>query len=115
MKIKEKKFHRKKNSRKALFKIMLHHLIMNERIKTTRQRAKYLKSIIEKLISKGKNQNLSTLRYLLRYLPKKSAYKVFYDLSPRYKDRTGGYVRILKLPFKRLKDNAELALVEFIK
>ncbi|BCX15316.1 MAG: 50S ribosomal protein L17 [Candidatus Parcubacteria bacterium] len=115
MKIKEKKFHRKKNIRKALFKIMLHHLIMNERIKTTTQRAKYLKPRIEKLISKGKNQNLATLRYLLKHLPKKSAYKVFYDLSPRYKDRTGGYVRILKLPFKRIKDNADLALVEFIK
>jgi large subunit ribosomal protein L17 len=87
---------------------------MNEKIKTTHQRAKYLKSIVERLISKAKKQNLSSLRYLLEKLPKKSAYKVFYELAPRYKERNGGYVRIIKLPFKRIKDNAEISLIEFV-
>ncbi len=110
----KKKFHRKRDQRKALFKVMAHHLIMNEKIKTTHQRAKYLKSIIEKLVSKAKKGDLSSLRYLLERLPKKSAYKLFYEIAPKYKERTGGYVRVVKLPFKRLKDNAEMSLIEFV-
>jgi large subunit ribosomal protein L17 len=110
----KKKFHRKKDQRKALFKILAHHLIMNEKIKTTHQRAKFLKAIMERLISKAKKQDLSSLRYLLERLPKKSAYKVFYELAPKYKERTGGYVRIIKLPFLRKKDNAQMSLIEFV-
>jgi large subunit ribosomal protein L17 len=110
----KKKFHRKRDQRKALFKILAHNLIINEKIKTTHQRTKYLKSIVERLISKAKKQNLSSLRYLLERLPKKSAYKVFYELAPRYKERNGGYVRIIKLPFKRIKDNTQMSLIEFI-
>jgi len=87
---------------------------MNERIKTTTAKAKYLKSLIERLVSKAKGGELKDLRYLLERLPKKSAYKLFYDLAPRYKDRSGGYVRVVKLPFSRLKDNAELSLIEFV-
>jgi len=110
----KKKFHRKKDQRKALFKILAHHLIINEKIKTTDEKAKFLKSIIERLISKAKKQNLPSLRYLLERLPKKSAYKVFYELAPKYKERTGGYVRIIKLPFPRKKDNAKISLIEFV-
>lgn len=110
----KKKFHRKKDSRKALFKILLHHLVMNGKIKTTDERAKYLKKLIERLISKAKGGELSHLRYLLERMSKKSAYKIFYEIAPRYKDRTGGYVRIIKLPFSRVKDNAKLSLIEFV-
>jgi len=110
---KGKKFGLKRDKRKALFKIMAHHLIMNEKIKTTTQKAKALKSFMERLISKAKKGDLSSLRYLLSKLPKKSAYKLFYDIAPKYKEREGGYLRVVKLPFNRLKDNAELALIEF--
>ena len=110
----KKKFHRKKDQRKALFKILAYHLIMKEKSKTTHQKAKFLKPIIERLISKAKRQNLSALRYLLERLPKKAAYKIFYELAPRYKDRVGGYVRIVKLPFPRIKDNAQMSIIEFV-
>lgn len=110
----KKKFHRQRDQRKALFRILLHHLIMNEKIKTTDEKAKYLKAKIERLISKAKKGDLVHLRYLLQYLPKKSAYKLFYELAPKYQDRTGGYVRIIKLPFRRLKDNARISLIEFV-
>jgi large subunit ribosomal protein L17 len=110
----KKIFHRKKDQRKALFRILAHHLIMNEKIKTTTSRAKFLKSIIERLISRAKKQNLSAMRYLLKHLPKKSAYKVFYELAPKYQQRTGGYVRVVKLPFRRIKDGAEMAIIEFV-
>ncbi len=112
--MKKKKFHRKRDQRKALFKILMHHLIMNEKIKTTNERAKYLKSKIERLISKAKGGELSHLRYLLEKLPKKSAYKLFYEIAPKYKERTGGYLRIIKLPFRRLKDGAKISLIEFV-
>ncbi len=111
---KTKKFGLKKDQRKALFKILAHNLIIRERIKTTTQRAKYLKSLIERLISKAKGGELKDLRYLLERLPKKSAYKLFYDIAPRYRERNGGYVRVIKLPFNRLKDNAELSIIEFV-
>ncbi len=112
--MKKKKFHRKTDQRRALFKILAHHLIINEKIKTTHERAKYLKSIVERLVSKAKGGELAHLRYLLERLPKKSAYKLFYELAPRYKERTGGYLRIIKLPFRRLKDGAKISLIEFI-
>ncbi len=110
----KKIFHRKKDQRKALFRILAHHLIMQGRIKTTKSKAKFLKPIIERLISKAKKQNLAALRYLLEKLPKQSAYKVFYELAPKYQDRTGGYVRIIKLPLRRIKDGAEMAVIEFV-
>lgn len=110
----KKKFHRKRDQRKALFKILAHHLIMNERIKTTHERAKYLKSFLERLISRAKKGGLANLRYLLKRLPKRSAYKLFYEIAPRYQERTGGYLRVVKLPFFRVKDKALVSLIEFV-
>lgn len=111
---KVKKFHRKKDQRKALFRILAHHLIVNGRIKTTTERAKYLKRIVEKLITIAKKQNLSALRMLLSKLPKKSAYKLYYEIAPKYSERNGGYTRVIKLPLKRKGDNAELSVIEFV-
>ncbi len=87
---------------------------MKERIKTTTEKAKYLKRIIEPLITKAKKQNLASLRYLLSYLPKKSAYKLYYEIAPRYLERKGGYTRVIKLPLKRKNDQAELSFIEFV-
>lgn len=111
---KVKKFHRKKDQREALFRILAHHLIMNGRIKTTTERAKYLRRIIEKFITIAKKQNLAALRRLLAKLPKKSAYKLYYEIAPKYLDRNGGYTRVIKLPLRRKGDNAELSFIEFV-
>jgi len=111
---KVKKFHRKRDQRRALFKILAHHLIMNEKIKTTTERAKYLRRIIEKLITIAKKQDLASLRRLLSKLPKKSAYKLFYEIAPRYLERNGGYTRVIKLPLRRKGDGAELSIIEFV-
>lgn len=92
----------------------MHHLIMYERIKTTTERAKYLRRIIEKLITVAKKQNLSALRKLIAKLPKKSAYKLYYEIAPRYLERKGGYTRVIKLPVRRKGDNAELSIIEFV-
>lgn len=111
----KKKFHRQRDQRQALFKILLHNLIINEKIKTSDAKAKQLKKLVEKLISRTKKTDqLTALRRTLTLLPKKSAYKLIYEINPRYQERTGGYVRISKLPLNRLKDNAKISLIEFI-
>lgn len=111
--IKKYKFHRKRDARRALMKILAHNLIEHEKITTTVVKAKALKQFIEKIISRAKKQNLATLRYLLGLFSKKTAFKVYYDLAKRYENRTGGYVRIIKLG-KFKKDGSELATIEFV-
>ncbi len=111
---KGRKFHRKRGQRKAFLKGLAHNLISYEKIETTLARAKELKPFIERLITYAKKQNLTGLRMLLKKLPKESAFKLFYEIAPNYLKRKGGYVRIKKLAKCRLKDGAELAVIEFV-
>lgn len=93
---------------------LAHNLIQRGRIVTTEARAKELKPFVERLISYGKKQNLSGLRLLLKYLPKSTAYKVQHTLAPQYKDRKGGYTRIVKHTERRKQDGAKKATIEFV-
>jgi large subunit ribosomal protein L17 len=105
---------RKKAPRKALMRSLATNLVLYEKIKTTEAKAKVLKPIIEKLITKGKTNTLKTRRELLQYLYLKNAVKkVLEDLGPRYKERKGGYTRIIKLN-ARAGDAARLAQIEFV-
>jgi len=112
--VKGRKFHRKKGQRNALFKGLINNLILKEKIETTEAKAKSIRSKIEKLITIGKKQNLAALRILLARLPKKSAEKLYYQIAPRYQDRRGGYVRIIKAGRQRRKDGAKMAVIEFV-
>jgi len=112
--VKVKKFHRKRDQRKSLFKILAYNLIMKGRIKTTTARAKYLKRLVEKLVTLAKRQDLHSLRLLISRLNKKAAYKLFYEIAPKYFDRNGGYLRVVKLPLRRKKDGSELSFIEFV-
>ena len=89
-------------------------LIIREKIELSEAKSKELRSLVEKLITRGKKQNLASLRYLLSYLPKKSAEKVYYQISPRYKSRQGGYTRIIKMTTVSKKDSAQKAIIEFV-
>ena len=105
---------RKKGARKALLRNLTTNLILYEKIKTTEAKAKAIKSIVEKLITKGKTNDLSTRRKLLQYLYLENAVKkVLEDLGPRYKDRKGGYLRIIKLG-PRSGDSARMVQIEFV-
>lgn len=104
-----RKFGRKKGQRRAFLKILANNLISHGSILTTEARAKEIKKKVERYISYGKKQNLAGLRLLLKYLPKKAAYKVFNELAPRYKERKGGYVRIVKLAQARKNDGAKMS------
>mgnify|MGYP000172446011 CR=1 FL=1 len=109
----KRKFHRKKDQRLAFIKILANNLIEREKITTTLKRAKELKTFMERIISRAKKQDLNSLRYLLKFFKKRIAFKVFYDICQRYKERNGGYVRIIKLG-KFRKDGSELATIEFV-
>ncbi len=105
---------RKIGPRKALLRNLATNLILYEKIKTTEAKAKAIKPIIEKLITKGKSGDLHARRELIKYLYLDNAVKkVLEDLSPRYKERKGGYTRIIKLG-TRQGDAAKVVQIEFV-
>ena len=100
--------------RKALFANMSGSLIQHEQIKTTLPKAKELKRIIDKLITLGKRGDLHARRQAASQL-KDDAHvaKLFAVLGPRYKERSGGYCRVLKAGF-RYGDMAPMAIIELV-
>lgn len=109
-----RKFGRKKGRRRAFLKVLMHNLIMRERIETTDARAKEIRPRVEKLVTLAKKQNLASLRLLLARLPKESAQKLYYEVAPRYAARKGGYLRIIKTAKRRKRDAARMAVIEFV-
>ena len=109
-----KKLNRTSEHRKALIKNMLNSLIKYEQIKTTLPKAKVLKPQADKIVTLGKNDSLQNTRKLISKLQNINiANKVKNTLSKRYKDRNGGYTRIIKAGF-RYGDNAPVAILEFV-
>ncbi|MCX7699178.1 MAG: 50S ribosomal protein L17 [Candidatus Goldbacteria bacterium] len=109
-----KKFGRPKDHRKALMKMLCAQLIKYGRIKTTVAKAKYLRTVIEPLITKAKKGGLHNIRQIARIVTDKSLLtKLCKEVAPLYADRNGGYTRILKLE-GRAGDNAPMAYIEFI-
>lgn len=109
-----RKFHRKRGQRKALLKSLFNNLILQEKIELTEAKAKEMKPLAEKLITVAKKQNLTALRALLSSIPKKSAEKLYYSIAPRYKERKGGYLRIIKKTSRRKNDASKMAVIEFV-
>ncbi|MEL0437698.1 50S ribosomal protein L17 [Phycobacter sp. K97] len=109
-----RRLNRTHEHRKALFANMAGSLIEHEQIKTTLPKAKELRPIVEKLITLAKKGDLHSRRNAASRL-KEDQYvtKLFDILGPRYKDRQGGYVRILKAGF-RYGDMAPMAIIEFV-
>ena len=109
-----KKLNRTSEHRKALIKNMLNSLIKYEQITTTLPKAKVLRPQADKIITLGKKDSLQNTKTLISKLQDaKSANKVKKTLSKRYKDRKGGYTRIIKAGF-RYGDNAPMAVIEFV-
>ena len=104
----------KRGKRKAFLRTLAANLIMKGRIKTTEARAKALKPFVEKLITRGKKQTVASLRILMKKLPRKAAYKVHNEISARYNDRNGGYLRIVKQLAPRKHDASKMAVIEFV-
>jgi len=110
---KGRKLHRKRDQRRSLLKSLARELFLKERIKTTEAKAKELRSFAEKFIERAKEKNLSNVRYLRRYFGKDVVKKLFEEIGPKYKERKGGYTRILKLG-PRKSDGAKMAIIELV-
>ena len=109
-----RKLNRTHEHRKAMFANMVCSLIEHEQIQTTLPKAKELKKIVDKYITLGKKGSLHSRRQAISHLKQNSAViKLFETLAPRYKERNGGYTRVLKAGF-RYGDAAPLAVIEFV-
>ena len=109
-----RKLNRTTSHRLAMLKNMCNSLITHEAIKTTVPKAKELRSVVEPLITLGKNPTLANRRLAFnRTRDRDVVAKLFNVLGPRYNARPGGYTRILKMGF-RVGDNAPMAYVELV-
>ena len=105
---------RKSSHRKAMYKNMAVSLIRHETIRTTLPKAKELRRVVEPLITLAKLDGVARRRLAFdRLRDKQSVGKLFNELGPRFKDRPGGYLRILKIGF-RAGDSAPMALVQLL-
>jgi large subunit ribosomal protein L17 len=112
--IKNKKLNKTSSHRKAMFMNMSNALIKHEQITTTLAKAKELRRFVEKIITLGKKGDLQSRRKTISTLQdNKMSKKVFDVLADRYKNRNGGYTRIIKLG-NRFGDNAPTAVIEFV-
>ena len=112
--LKGRKLNRTSAHRKAMFKNLAASLIKYEQITTTLPKAKDLRPIVEKMITIAKKGSLHARRQLLSKLPRDvNIDKLFEELPKRYKNRAGGYTRILKKGI-RFGDAAPLAVIEFV-
>jgi large subunit ribosomal protein L17 len=109
-----RKFSRTAEHRRAMFGNMCAALIKHEQITTTLPKAKDLRPIIEKLVTLGKRGGLHARRQAISEIRDVAMVKKLFDvLGPRYKDRHGGYTRVLKAGF-RYGDSAPVAVIEFV-
>lgn len=111
---KGRRFNRTSEHRRAMFSNMSVALLKHEQIVTTLPKAKDLRSVVEKLITLGKRGDLHARRQALSELRDITIVRKLFDvIGPRYKERNGGYTRVLKAGY-RYGDNAPLAVIELV-
>ena len=110
-----RKLGRDNKHRRSMLATLTKQLIENERIVTTETRAKEVRKCFDKMVTYGKNGSLVSRRLALAFLhnDEKAVSKVFNDIAPRYKDRKGGYTRIVKMS-ERKGDNALKVILELV-
>jgi large subunit ribosomal protein L17 len=112
--VKGRKLGRTTEHRQAMFKNQLASLIEAGRIKTTLSKAKELRPIAEKVVTKGKRGSVEARRQVSRWIPQRTLIKKLFDeVAPRFQTRNGGYLRILKLG-PRPGDGAEMAILQWV-
>ena len=110
-----RRLNREKSIRRSILASLTKDVILNESVVTTEARAKEVRKFVDKMITYGKKGTLVARRNALAFLhnDKKLVDKVFNDLAPRYKDRNGGYTRIIKMT-ERKGDNALEVILELV-
>ena len=109
-----RKLSRKRDQRKALLRALMSALFLKERMQTTEAKARETSVMAERMITRAKIGNLNSRRLLARLFSPKIVKKLVEDIAPRYKERKGGYTRIIKLG-PRKSDGAKMAIIELIK
>lgn len=114
------KLNRRSDQRKAMLRDLVTQLIIHERITTTETKAKELQRLADKMITLGKKDTLAsrrqaaqTVRFLDAAEGQNAVQKLFSEIAPRFKDRDGGYTRVLKLGPRR-GDSTPMAIIEFV-
>jgi large subunit ribosomal protein L17 len=101
--------------RRAMLRNLVTSLLEHEEVRTTTAKAKEVRRMAERMITLGKRGTLDARRHALRTIRARSvAAKVFDELAARYRQRAGGYTRIVKLGVRRNGDNAEQALIQLV-
>ena len=109
-----RRLNRTSSHRRAMFANMAVALVKHEQIRTTLPKAKELRPVVEKLVTLGKRGDLHARRLLIaKTRDETTATKLLDVLAPRYRERPGGYLRVLKAGF-RYGDNAPMAIIEFV-
>ncbi len=110
----KKTLDRNYKQRKALVKNLATSLVLHEKIKTTEAKAKFLRPKVEKLVTRAKVNSLHSRRELMKRLMTKGAVdKMLEVIGPKYKERKGGYLRIIKIG-ERKGDGARMCAIEFV-
>lgn len=109
----KRKFGREKDQRKALYKSLATALIDHGKIKTTQAKAKSLSIFVDKLVVKATKDDLtSSKRFISKFVGEKATRKLITEVGPKFKDKKGGYTRVIKLGQRR-SDGSQMALIEF--
>lgn len=112
---KTKTLDRKKGPREAMLRNLATSIVLYEKVKTTKAKAKAVKPLVEKMITLGKKNTLASRRQALKFFYiENPVKKIFEELGPRYIDRPGGYTRITKLGYRK-GDSAEIVQIELVK
>lgn len=110
---KGRKLHREKAQRKALMVSLAESLLKKGKIKTTEAKAKELSPFIEKKITKAKKKGQKAIRELNKFFSPEISKYLVNEVAPKFKDRKGGYTRVIKLPLRE-SDGAKKAVIELI-
>lgn len=113
--LKGRKLNRSGAHRKALGRNLVRAIVTHHRITTTLEKAKAYRPLIERMITLSKEKNLHNVRRAMSLVPDKTVVKKLFDeIGPHFKDRPGGYTRIIRLAKNRLGDNGHRAIIEFV-
>jgi len=110
---KGRKLHRESGQRKALLKTLATSLILRGKITTTEAKAKEVAPFLEKKITRSKTGTIAARRYLAQFFSAKTVKKLMDEIAPKYKERKGGYTRVVKLG-QRKSDSSKMAIIELV-
>jgi large subunit ribosomal protein L17 len=111
---KGRRLHRSSSHRKALLQNLAVSVLIHERVQTTEAKAKEVRGLVDRIITWGKRGNLHARRLAVRQVRSRTVVKkVFDELAPRYRDRPGGYTRIMKVGYRH-GDSAPMVVLELV-